>query len=170
MTNLEVFKTKKKNIAELICSKKKLICFVGANGIKKKTREGDMVTPKGTFKFLEIYYRPDKIKNIKSNIPIKKIYRNSFWCVDSKSKFYNCYQNKKKKFLCEKLYRNDGLYDILITINYNTEPTKKFKGSAIFVHCCKTEKRYTEGCLALKKKDLIKLVRLIKPQSRLIIH
>ena len=170
MANLEVFKTKKKNIAELTFSKNNLICFVGANGIKKKTREGDKVTPRGTFRFLEIYYRPDKVKNIKSNIPTKRIYKNSFWCVDSKSKFYNCYQNDKKRFLCEELYRNDDLYDILITINYNIKPTKKFKGSAIFIHCSEAEKKSTEGCLALEKRHLVKLVRLIKPQSKLIIY
>ncbi len=169
MTNLQVFKTKKKNIAELIFRKNKLSCYVGANGIKKKMREGDMVTPKGTYRFLEIYYRPDKVEGLKANIPTKKIYKNSFWCIDSKSKFYNRYQNKKK-FLCEELYRNDGLYDILITLNYNVRPTKKFKGSAIFIHCCGTKKKFTEGCLAFEKKDLVKLVKVIKPQSKLIIY
>ena len=170
MTNLKVFKTKKKNIAKLIFSKNKLSCFVGVNGIKKKVREGDMVTPKGTYKFIEVYYRPDKVKDLKANIPTKKILRNSFWCVDSKSKFYNSYQNNTKKKLCEELYRNDGLYDILITLDYNINPTKKFKGSAIFIHCSGAKKKFTEGCLALKKKDLVKLIRLIKPQSRLIIY
>ena len=95
MANLKVFKTKKINIGELVHDNIQCKCFVGSRGIGKKTREGDKVTPIGTFMFSEVYYRPDKVKNLKTCLPLKKINKNSFWCVDPKSEFYNSFQTKK---------------------------------------------------------------------------
>ena len=41
-------------------------------------------------------------------------------------------------------------------------PIKKNKGSAIFIHVAKNNFKKTEGCIALKKKDLIKITKEIK--------
>ena len=169
MANLRVFKTKKKNIGLLVHNKIHFECFVGSNGIGKKTREGDKTTPRGTFEFAEVYYRPDKTKHLKTCLPIKKINKHSFWCVDPKSRFYNSFQ-KKKKFICEDLYREDDLYDIFVTINYNLDNIKKFKGSAIFMHCRNISKLHTDGCIALEKEQLLKILRSIKTYSKLIIY
>jgi len=49
----------------------KFRCALGKSGIKTKIKEGDNITPKGTYKILNIYYRKDRIKKIKSSI--KKI-------------------------------------------------------------------------------------------------
>ena len=47
---------------------------------------------------------------------------------------------------------------------------QNIKGSAIFIHCCSHEKNYTEGCVALKKKHLIELIKHITPLSKLVIY
>ena len=167
MANLKVFKTKKKNIGVLVHDKIQCKCFLGSSGIGKKTREGDKVTPIGIFEFSEVYYRPDKVKYLKTCLPLKKINKTSFWCVDPRSRFYNSLQ-KKKNYICEELYRNDDLYDILITLNYNLNK-KKFKGSAIFLHCSDLSKNYTDGCIALEKQKLLKILNSIKTYSKLII-
>ena len=168
MANLKVFKTKKKNIGVLIYDNIQCKCFVGSSGIGKKTHEGDKVTPVGTFEFSEVFYRPDKVKFLKTCLPLKKINKTSFWCVDPKSKFYNRFQTKKN-YICEDLYRDDDLYDIFITLNYNLDNIKKFKGSAIFLHCSHVTKDYTDGCIALEKEQLLKLLNSIKTYSKLII-
>ena len=168
MANLKVFKTKKKNIGVLVHDKIQLKCYLGSKGIGKKTREGDKITPVGTFRFSEVFYRPDKVKSFRTCLPTKKINKTSFWCVDPRSRFYNSLQ-KKKNYICEELYRNDDLYDIFITLNYNLNNTKKFKGSAIFLHCSDLSKNYTDGCIALEKKKLLKLLNSIKIFSKLII-
>ena len=46
------------------------------NGIKKKHKEGDNVTPKGIFKIIKIYYRSDKVRKIKTLIKKIKIRKN----------------------------------------------------------------------------------------------
>ena len=51
----------------------KFRCALGKAGIKKKKKEGDNITPQGTFKIIRVYYRRDKIKNIKSSIKKKEI-------------------------------------------------------------------------------------------------
>ena len=168
MANLKVFKTKKKNIGVLVHDNIKIKCYLGSKCIGKKTREGDKMTPIGTFRFSEVFYRPDKVKYLKTCLPKKKINKTSFWCIDPRSKFYNSLQTKKN-YICEDLFRNDDLYDIFVTLNYNLDIIKKFKGSAIFLHCSDVSKDYTDGCIALEKKQLLKLLNSIKTYSKLII-
>ena len=84
MTNLYIFKTKKKNIASLKYKGNSINCFVGENGIGRKTREGDKITPKGEFKLLKIFYREDKVDIPKTSIPSQKINKNSFGVLTPK--------------------------------------------------------------------------------------
>ena len=53
----------------------KFRCALGKAGIKKKTIEGDNITPKGIFKIVKIYYRPDKIKKLKPQLKKLKLER-----------------------------------------------------------------------------------------------
>jgi len=145
----------------------KFRCSLGKAGIKIKKKEGDQVTPKGIFKVIKIYYRKDKIKKIIS--PIKKIQikKNMGWCDDPKSDLYNQQIKLPSKFSYEKLYRKDGLYDIILVLNYNTSPIVKKNGSAIFIHIAKRKFKPTEGCIGLKKNDLIKLLKKIKKNTKI---
>ena len=98
---------------------------------------------------------------------LRKIKKNTGWCDDSKSNFYNQQISLPSKFGYEKLYRNDNLYDLIIVINYNMNPIIKNKGSAIFIHVAKNYYKKTKGCIALKKKNLIELISLIKKNTKI---
>ena len=148
----------------------KFRCALGKAGIKKKEREGDNVTPKGTFKITKIYYRHDKIKNIKTFIKKIKIKKNMGWCDDSTSSFYNRQIELPSQLSHERLYRNDNLYDLILVLNYNTNPIIKNKGSAIFIHIAKKYYRKTKGCIALSKENLIELVSKIKKKTKIKIN
>ena len=145
----------------------KFRCALGKNGIKKKIKEGDNVTPKGIFKITKIYYRQDKIKKIRTSIKKIKIKKNMGWCDDPDSNFYNKQIKIPNKFSYEKLYRNDRIYDLLAVLNYNINPVVKNKGSAIFIHIAKSNYRPTAGCIALKKFDLVKLLQIIKKNTKI---
>ena len=145
----------------------KFRCALGKNGIKKKVKEGDNITPIGIFKITRIYYRHDKIKKIKTSIKKIKIKKNMGWCDDPKSNFYNQQIRLPNKFNYEKLYRNDRIYDLLAVLNYNTNPVIKNKGSAIFIHIAKNNYKPTAGCIAVKKGDLIKLLQRIKKNTKI---
>ena len=64
------------------------------------------------------------------------------------------------------MFRKDYKYDYVIPINYNTKNTKIGKGSAIFIHLSKNYKK-TAGCIALKKKDLLILLKLINKKTKI---
>ena len=148
----------------------KFRCALGEAGIKKKNKEGDSVTPKGIFKIIKMYYRPDRIKNITTAVKKIKIKKNIGWCDDPDSHFYNQQISLPNKFGHEKLYRNDHLYDLILVINYNTNPIIKNKGSAIFIHIAKKNYKKTKGCIALKKKHLIELISKIKKNTKIKIN
>jgi L,D-peptidoglycan transpeptidase YkuD (ErfK/YbiS/YcfS/YnhG family) len=95
-----------------------------------------------------------------------QIKKNMGWCDDINSKFYNKLIKSKKNIGHEKLFRKDGIYDILIPIKFNTIKPKKNKGSAIFLHLTNNYKK-TLGCIALKKKDMLILLKLINSKTKI---
>ena len=148
----------------------KFRCALGKAGIKRKKKEGDNITPRGKFKITKIYYRPDKIKNIKTSVRKIKIKKNMGWCDDPKSKNYNKQIKLPSKFSHEKLYKKDSVYDLFLVLDYNTSPVIKNKGSAIFLHITKGSYKKTKGCIALKRGDLIQLVSKIKKNTKIKIN
>ena len=132
----------------------KVKCAVGKRGIGIKKAEGDLITPKGEYKIKSILYRKDREKKLNSKIKKNVILKNMGWCDDPKSTKYNQLINFPFKYSAEKLYRKDNIYDIIVVIEYNMKPIKKNKGSAIFLHLTKQNFKRTEGCVAIKKKDL----------------
>ena len=142
-------------------------CALGKNGIKKKIKEGDDITPKGTFKIKAVYYRKDKIKKILTSIKTRKIKKNMGWCDDPKSTAYNQLINLPNKVGYERLYRKDNIYDLIIVLNYNMTPIVKNKGSAIFIHIAKKNYSPTKGCIALSKIDLLKILYNIHKNTKI---
>jgi L,D-peptidoglycan transpeptidase YkuD (ErfK/YbiS/YcfS/YnhG family) len=148
----------------------KFRCSLGKAGVKKKLKEGDNITPKGTFKLLKVFYRQDKIKKIKTKLKTIIIKKNFGWCDDPRSTFYNKLIKLPCKESHEKLYRADNAYDLLVVLNYNTNPIIKNKGSAIFIHVAKRSFNKTAGCITLIKKDLLILLASIKKNTKIKVH
>jgi L,D-peptidoglycan transpeptidase YkuD (ErfK/YbiS/YcfS/YnhG family) len=140
-------------------------CSLGKAGIKKKKKEGDNITPRGIFKIICIYYRSDRIKKITTPLKKIKIEKTMGWCDDPRSSFYNKEIKIPNKFNYEKFYRKDNLYDIIVPLNYNTNPIIKNKGSAIFIHIADNNYKRTAGCIGIKKNNLIKLLSIIKKNT-----
>ena len=155
-----------KNKEYLIVDEFKFKCSIGKKGLKSKKKEGDKCTPIGIFKIGKVYYRSDRIKKLETVLKTKKITKNMGWCDDPYNKKYNKEIVLDKKNKGEKLYRRDSTYDVLIVIEYNTKKTKPFKGSAIFIHLTKNYSP-TEGCIALKKNDLLILLKIINKNSKI---
>ena len=91
------------------------------------------------------------------------------WCHDSTSKKYNQEIHFPFKYGAEKLYRKDKIYDILINIKYNHFPIIKEKGSAIFLHLTNKKYKATKGCIAIVKKDFLKILPLISSNTKILI-
>ena len=144
-------------------------CVVGKKGVSGKKREGDLCTPRGIFSLKTVFYRPDRIQNIQTKLSLKKINRNMGWCNDPHNKKYNSLVKINKKLRHEKLYRKDNKYDIFVVVDYNFKKPIPFKGSAIFLHLTKNFKG-TAGCIAMDKKDLLILLKLIDKKTKIKIY
>jgi len=140
----------------------KVKCALGKRGIGNKRREGDFITPRGNFKIKYILYRKDRIKRIQSKIKKIIIKKNMGWCDDPLSKNYNKLIKIPSEYNYEKLYKKDNVYDIILVLNYNMNPVVKNKGSAIFIHVTKANYKKTEGCVAIKKVHLLKIIKELK--------
>jgi len=145
----------------------KFRCALGKAGIKRKGKEGDNITPKGIFKIIKIYYRSDKIKNITTSIRKIKIKKNMGWCDDPESFHYNKQIKLPSKFSHEKLYRRDHVYDLVVVINYNMNPIIKKRGSAIFIHIERNNYQPTQGCIGIKQKHLLTILKNIKKNEKI---
>ena len=145
----------------------KLKCAIGKSGIISSKKEGDLATPKGTFELGTFYYRKDNNKPLKCKINKKIIKEKMGWCNDSKSKKYNKEIIFPFKYGAEKLYRKDKIYDLFINIKYNFSPVIKEKGSAIFLHITDGKYKPTEGCIAIAKKDFLKILPLINNKTKI---
>tara|TARA_X000000368_G_scaffold404029_1_gene379631 strand:+ start:1704 stop:2195 length:492 start_codon:yes stop_codon:yes gene_type:complete len=148
----------------------KIKCAIGKRGISSKKREGDNYTPRGTFKFKGLLYRKDRVLNIKTSLFKKSIKENMGWCDDTNSKHYNKLIKFPFRYSAEKLYRSDYIYDIILIMDYNQNPVIKGKGSAIFLHISKKNYSPTLGCIAIKKKHMRLLLRMIHKNSKITIY
>ena len=110
-------------------------------------------------------YRKDRVHNLKSKIKIIPIKKDMGWCNDASSHRYNKLIKFPFKYSAEKLHRKDNTYDIILVLNYNLNPIRKGKGSAIFIHIAKKNYKKTLGCIALSKKDLKKIIKKISKST-----
>jgi len=145
----------------------KLKCAIGKSGIIGSKKEGDLATPKGTFELGMFYYRKDNNKPLKCKIEKRIIQKKMGWCTDSRSKKYNQEIIFPFKYAAEKLYRKDGVYDLFINIKYNSSPSIKEKGSAIFLHLADHKYKPTKGCVAISKIDFLKILPLINYKTKI---
>ena len=145
----------------------KFRCCVGKKGFTKNKKEGDKRTPKGTFEIENLYFRKDRKEKPKTLLRCIKIKKGMGWCNDVDfPKKYNKLLKISKKIKHEKLKRKDYKYDFLIPIKYNFKKPNAGKGSCIFIHLTKDYKP-TAGCIALKEKDFLIMLKLINKNTKI---
>ena len=67
----------------------------------------------------------------------------------------------------EKMWRDDGLYDLVVVVGYNDDPPEGEWGSAIFLHVAVGS---TAGCVSLPEARLLRLLRWLRPAAHPGIH
>ena len=145
----------------------KFICSIGKKGSRTYKKEGDKKTPKGIFEIGNLYYRKDRIRKPVTSLKCIEIKSSMGWCDDINfPKKYNKLININKKIKHEKLKRKDHKYNLLIPIKYNFKKPIPGKGSCIFIHLTKNYKP-TAGCIALKKKDFLIMLKIINKRTKI---
>ncbi len=145
----------------------KMKCSIGKKGFTYKKKEGDKKTPRGTFQIGNLYFRKDRIDKPQTAIKCIEIKNTMGWCDDiSFPKKYNKLIKIGNKINHERLKRKDNKYDLLIPVKYNFKKPITGKGSCIFIHLTENYKP-TEGCIAIKKKDFLIMLKLINKKTRI---
>src|SRR6266436_1439669 len=125
-------------------------CTVGAGGVREDKVEGDAATPAGTFPLRHIYFRNDRLVLPKVRLPARPINEHDGWCDDPRSSSYNRLVRVPNDWSHEKMWREDGLYDLVVVVGYNDDPP--------------------QGGIAFARDDFLELLPLITRLTRLRIH
>ncbi len=133
-------------------------CALGRNGIVTNKQEGDGATPSGTYPLLRLFRRADKCPAVETSLPSQDIHPHDGWCDAPLHPDYNRLVKCPFDASHEKMWRDDDLYDLVIEIGHNSSPVVPGAGSAVFMHVAMPDYTPTEGCVALAKKDLLKLL------------
>lgn len=144
-------------------------CAVGRGGVAQAAlkREGDGATPLGVWPLGRVLYRADRIGAPRTALPARALSPNDGWCDDPADPSYNRPVTLPHPASAEALWRDDGLYDLVVVLSHNHDPPAPGMGSAIFLHVARPDYAPTEGCVALARSDLLEVLRLAGPGSTL---
>lgn len=129
-------------------------CALGRAGIRAAKREGDGATPAGLLPLRRVLYRPDRLSRPRLALPVAPLSPDAGWCDDSADPAYNRLVSLPHPARHERMWRDDGLYDLVVVLGYNDDPPVPGLGSAIFLHVARPDYGPTEGCVALALDDL----------------
>ncbi len=133
-------------------------CALGRSGQRAIKREGDGATPIGRFRLMNVYYRADRIVRPQARFSSRALRPDDGWCDAAGDRNYNRRVRHPYAASAETMWRDDGLYDVVIVLDYNQMPRVMGRGSAIFLHCARGDYRPTEGCVAVRRSDLVRLL------------
>ena len=153
----------------LTCGNIVVPCALGRGGILALKREGDGATPRGRFRLESVRFRTDRLRRPRTVLPTTATRANDGWCDAASDRNYNRAVTHPYPASAEHLWRQDGLYDVFVILDYNRRPRRRGAGSAIFLHVAGEGLAPTEGCVALARRDLLKLLPLINRKTRLVV-
>ncbi len=142
---------------------------LGRGGVTRDKREGDGATPAGTFALRNLLYRADRLAKPRTMLTCTVIAEGSGWSDDPADPNYNRPVSLPHGFGHERLWRDDGVYDLIVPLGYNDAPPVPGLGSAIFLHVSRPDYAPTEGCIALTLPDLTALLVGCGRETRLAI-
>jgi len=134
-------------------------CALGRGGVVANKHEGDGATPTGRFVLRRAMYRPDRMAPPETRLPLSALAPSDGWCDDPDDPEYNRQVRLPSPARCEGLWREDGIYDLIVVMGHNDDPVVPGAGSAIFIHIARPGYSPTEGCVALARADLLALLR-----------
>jgi L,D-peptidoglycan transpeptidase YkuD (ErfK/YbiS/YcfS/YnhG family) len=143
----------------------KFPCALGRTGCRARKREGDGATPVGRWRLRAVLYRPDRLRRPRTVLPVRAIRPLDGWCDASADRNYNRPVRHPYPAGAERLWRTDALYDVVVVLGCNDRPRVRGRGSAIFMHVARPGYAPTEGCIALARPHLLRLLARLGPRS-----
>ena len=154
----------------VICSKHELQidgqtypCRVGRRGAiaGEMGREGDEKTPLGTYHLRFGFYRADRLPGPPlGKLQMWPLKKDDGWCDDPDHPAYNRFVALPFNGSHEKLWRDDGAYDVIIVMSHNDSPPVPGLGSAVFLHIAQPDDRQTLGCIAVTPDVMVRILKV----------
>ena len=142
---------------------------LGRGGILANKREGDGGTPRGTFYPRQLWWRADRHPKPRTFLPVRPIRPEDAWCEDPQDRHYNQPICLVRDQAGDRLTREDHLYDFIVEIDHNAAPRIAGRGSAVFLHLARTNFSPTAGCVSMTKSAMLRLLRRMGPQTKIMI-
>lgn len=144
-------------------------CALGRSGRLASKREGDGGTPEGRFRLIAVYWRPDRVRRPTAGCRVLPIRRDLGWCDAAGDRNYNRAVRLPYPASAEQMWRDDRLYDVVVVLDHNHRPRQRGRGSAIFMHVARDGLGATEGCIALRYGDLVRLLAVLDRGAELVV-
>ncbi len=142
--------------------------FIGKEGLGK-TKEGDGMTPVGTFGFNKAFGIAD---DPGCAIPYTKVNDDTYWSGDVNANYNQMVSIKDFPDLntedSEHIVDYQYEYRYCLNISYNADGTPG-KGSAIFLHCFGDRKPRTGGCVAIPEEQMYYVMQHVDPDCVVVI-
>ena len=138
-----------------------LPCALGPAGVRRAKREGDGATPAGRFRLLEAFWRADRTPRPATRLRLTAIRPGDLWCDDPRAALYNRPARAPLRDGCEKMARDDRLYDVVVVLDHNQRPRVRGFGSAIFFHVAREGFPPTQGCVAVAPEAMRRVLPLL---------
>lgn len=144
-------------------------CALGRGGCRVLKREGDGATPIGRWRAGTVLYRSDRVRRPRTALPVSTIGASDGWCDAAGDRNYNRAVRHPYAASAEQLWRQDGIYDVVVVLDYNICPRVRGHGSAIFMHVARPGYLPTEGCIALARQHLLCLLERAGARASLVV-
>ena len=147
----------------------RVACALGRSGRNHRKKEGDGSTPVGCWKLQQLRYRGDRCLPPRTGLRTHRMTAAEGWCDGPADRNYNRPVRLPYPASHEALYRDDALYDLLVVLSHNRLPRVHGLGSAIFFHLADEKFDPTAGCVAVSRRDMIRVLALCGPKTVLAI-
>ncbi|HCX69446.1 L,D-transpeptidase family protein [Parvibaculum sp.] len=157
-------------LGELRLGEFRFPCALGRTGVKREKREGDGATPLGCFPLRELRYRQDRLSAPETKLPLIPISPSDGWCDAPEDALYNRPVRLPYPASAETMWREDHLYDLVVVLGHNDDPVIAHAGSAVFFHLVREDDgqlQATEGCVALRLEDMLRVLALSGMATRM---
>jgi L,D-peptidoglycan transpeptidase YkuD (ErfK/YbiS/YcfS/YnhG family) len=145
-------------------------CALGRSGRRARKREGDGATPVGCWRLLTVLYRPDRGRRPVTGLPVRRLAPADGWCDAPADRNYNRPVRHPYPASAERLWRADGLYDLIVVLSHNARPRVRGAGSAVFMHVARPGYAPTEGCIALRPEHLRRVLQRLRAGARICVR
>ena len=140
-------------------------CALGRSGVAPAAakREGDGASPAGVWPIRRVLWRPDRGPAPTAAFELAPIAPDDGWCDEPSDPAYNRPVRLPYPASAERMWLEEGLYDVVVVLGHNDDPVVPGMGSAIFLHLARADFGPTEGCVALARPDLEALLGRARP-------